>query len=607
MLQDLVDRAFLEDFLSGVSNASGMTALVYDSQRRLLATGVARRSTTDLTQVTELPLRLTHLRVMADEPPAHLDLYETDNGAYLVAGIHLEQLVVGHVAIGPFALPSEPRRAEDSEADGAPDAPGAGPGQDLAAEASRDRADESFPVLDPVWNAKPIRTVRWAARMLSDACRRERRTQNTQSELALVGDIAGLVAGERDLQTVLNRIAAQTAQVMQCRFASLRLLKAEKQELEMVAGYNLSQRYLEHGMLRDATNPIDTAALEGEVIYVADATDDARVQEPQEARREGIVSVLTTGLLYRGTAVGVIRVYTDRPQRFRPAQRDLLKAVASQAATAITTARLLEDRLSALETQRELELARQVQDRMHTRDLPNHHAFDLAHVFRPSSTLSGDLVDFVPLREGDFAIFIADVVGKGVPAALLGASLRGALRSAVHRTPDFGALFTALNQQLCQETESGEFVTALLLRVLPDEQRFEFVSAGHEPPLLLRDGRVRRVEEGHLVLGLDPSERYQTMDRDFNPNDVLLLYTDGAIDAVNYDGDHFGRQRLDDALHAGYDMSAKGIVENALWSIRRFSGLAEQADDITMIAIKSAPRGAASPPPETNAPASLSQ
>ena len=113
-----------------------------------------------------------------------------------------------------------------------------------------------------------------------------------------------------------------------------------------------------------------------------------------------------------------------------------------------------------------------------------------------------------------------------------------------------------------------------------------FASAGHEPLLLLRDGSLRVIDEAGLVLGVDPHEAYKVHRITVKPGDFLVLYTDGAIDAANFDGELFGRRRLHASLRQHGALAPDEVLHNIVWDIRRFVGLAEQADDLTLVGLR---------------------
>ncbi len=577
MLRDLTDTAWLEDFAGGLARAAGLRVCVHDSRGGLIAASAAQSEFARMTGHAPgtLPADLRMVPVPAHDPPAKVAYVDCGGVWFIVAPVHVDEADAGFVAVGEFreqSLSGEQWRQAAERA-----------GTDLPTVI---RAWEALPVLDRSGTSRAVVTVRWGARLLSDWGRRASRLIAATEEVALVGDIAALLNGEEDLQRVLDRIVSETARVMQCPSASIRLYDAGTRELTIKAVHNLSPQYVGKGAVVVAPGSIDELALAGQVVHVDDAQADPRIQYPDEARREGIVSMLTAGMIYRGSPVGVIRVYTRQRRRFRKAQRDLLRAVGYQAATAIIHAQIAAERLRNAETQRQLALAGDLQRRMVRTPPPPHPRIESGLVFRPSLQVGGDFCDIFELPDGRLAAVVGDVVGKGIPASLLMSSVRGALRAASSWCADPAELLTRLNRQVCRETLPREFVTLLIVAVDPERRELTYVSAGHEPALILRGPAVLVLEESELVLGIEPGERYRGRVQSLEPGDFVLLYTDGAVEARNFADEQFGRERLCDALRTHAKLSVPQALSSILWDVRRYVGLAEQLDDVAMVGVR---------------------
>jgi len=422
--------------------------------------------------------------------------------------------------------------------------------------------------------------------MLADWCRNEARLAAAAEELSLLGDIGELLSGGRDLRTVLDHIVAETARVMSLQYCSLRLYNPQTEELTVAAGYNIHETSGTEQTFLRRENPIDDAALRGNIVYVEDATRDRRIRFAKEARRLGIVSGLAAGMIYRGEPVGVLRVYADHKKRFRARHRNLLRAVASQAAIAVVNARLLEERLRSVAMERQLATAGEVQARMVRTPPPQHPKLESALLFEPSSHVGGDFCDIFLLPDGRLAAVVGDVVGHGVPAALLMASARGALRAGARCIPSLAGLVEQLNDHICRETTTAEFVTLLLVAADPGANRLRYVNAGHQPLLLLRGDDVVQPDEADGILGLEPKQRFAEHVLELRPQDFVLLYTDGVVEAMDFEGRLFGRDRLLAALRQYGTLKPDQALRNILWDVRRFVGLAEQSDDLTMVGLR---------------------
>src|ERR1051325_3565590 len=201
---------------------------------------------------------------------------------------------------------------------------------------------------------------------------------------------------------------------MKAKACSIRMLDENNGHLVIKAVHNLSQQYQGKGPVTIEQNPIDQAALGGEMVRILDAPNDPRTQYPEEAREEGIVSGLICGLIYRGKAVGVVRIYTGTQHEFSPFEEALLRGVAAQSAAAIVNARLLADRIEAERYQRQMVYAGQVQRRMIPANPPVLSHVKIGAVYRPTYNVGGDFYDFIQLPKGNLGVGIADVSGKGL-------------------------------------------------------------------------------------------------------------------------------------------------------------------------------------------------
>jgi serine phosphatase RsbU (regulator of sigma subunit) len=312
------------------------------------------------------------------------------------------------------------------------------------------------------------------------------------------------------------------------------------------------------------------------------------VQYPQESIREGIVSMLSIGMRYKGRPIGALRLYTSEEQSFSPLQIDMLKAVASQAAAAIENARLATEAAEAEALEAQVRMARDVQQRMIPDNPPAMAGIEFASVYEPCYALGGDFYDFIPLPDQNIGLAVADVSGKGVPASLIMATVRSALRAHVDYIYYLYEVLQRVNVMLFRDTKPSEFVTLVYGVLDTKNKRLTYCNAGHPPGLLLRDGTVSELSSNNLVLGVDPDEKYTQSIIDLRAGDALLLYTDGVLDAMNFGQQTYGRQRLIAAFIEGGRTadSAQSIADHILWDVRKFVGLTKRTDDVTMIVVK---------------------
>ncbi|MDX1682884.1 MAG: SpoIIE family protein phosphatase [Phycisphaeraceae bacterium] len=433
--------------------------------------------------------------------------------------------------------------------------------------------------------AAAVQLLYLLASAITRLCGREYEVRRRVDELSTLYNLSTLLAGYRDLQQILDHAAQSAAEVMDVKAASIRLLDDDGKEATPRAVFNLSQDYLEKGPLVVERSEIYRAALEGEVVYVEDMRTDPRALYPEDAEEEGLVSMLFAGIIYKDKPIGVIQLGTEEKRSFGPYQKRLLKAVAQLVATAIENARLNAVRRESERVQRQLHLAADVQRRMLPSEVPSVPGFEIAARYVPSFELSGDFYDFLPLGD-HIGIVVGDVVGKGVAASLLMSSVRASLRAYAQDLYDIDAILQRVNEAMSRDTLPNEFATLFYGVIDPATLRMTYCNAGHDPPLLMRNGEVIELDTGGMIVGVDAGQSYEKGVLDLEVGDAILMYTDGLIDAMNFEDEKFGRDRMREAFSESVDRPAQQMVNHVLWQMRRFAGLKRLVDDTTLVGLK---------------------
>jgi sigma-B regulation protein RsbU (phosphoserine phosphatase) len=286
---------------------------------------------------------------------------------------------------------------------------------------------------------------------------------------------------------------------------------------------------------------------------------------------------------YKGRAIGVLRIYTAEEQEFSPLQINLLRAIAAQAAAAIENARLIAESIESERLERQVRMAAEVQQRMLPQHPPRLKGLELSAIYVPNFELGGDFYDFIELPDDNVGLVIADVSGKGIPASLIMASVRASLRAQLDNLYYLYEAMGRVNRMLYRDVKVGEFVTLFYGVIDARNRRLTYCNAGHPPPLVLRGGKTIELQSDNMILGPNPDELFQQSMFELESGDVLLMYTDGLADAMNFEGEIFGRDRIRQALIASSSGNADGIAQGVLWHMRRFAGLTKRTDDITMV------------------------
>ncbi|HEY6196414.1 MAG TPA: SpoIIE family protein phosphatase, partial [Candidatus Eisenbacteria bacterium] len=254
----------------------------------------------------------------------------------------------------------------------------------------------------------------------------------------------------------------------------------------------------------------------------------------------------------------------------------------NEMAAGLENARELEKQRDRLEN--ELEVARRIQARLLPAAAPRIPGLDVAGLSESAREVGGDYYDHLDLGGGRLLLVIADVSGKGVPAALLMSGFRASLMSqdTSDGAPDVVA--GRVNDFLHKSVEPGRFVTAFFGFLDADSGRFVYVNAGHNPPVLLRaGGTVEMLHEGGLILGIVPGSPFLRGETTLAPGDLLVLYTDGVTEGADAAREQFGEERLIASIRAARSTGASELAHRIVREVRTFEGESGPADDITVL------------------------
>jgi sigma-B regulation protein RsbU (phosphoserine phosphatase) len=275
----------------------------------------------------------------------------------------------------------------------------------------------------------------------------------------------------------------------------------------------------------------------------------------------------------------------------------LLRSVASQTGLALENSRLTEafakeaaqkERLNA-----ELEIAREVQERLFPQELPKVTGLEYFGACRPALGVGGDYYDFLELPDGKFGIAIGDVSGKGIGAALMMASLQASLRGqALHSGDDIAGLMTHINTLVYEASTTNRYATFFYAQFDPSSRKLSYVNAGHNPPYLLRrnagDVEVIPLEVGGAVVGMLPSMivRYEQGDVQLEQGDLLVGFTDGISEAMNPREEEWGEDAMLSELKTLNGKRSEEIIQHIVAAADKFADGAKQHDDMTMIVVR---------------------
>jgi len=401
--------------------------------------------------------------------------------------------------------------------------------------------------------------------------------------------ITTMVAGNFELQEVLDRLAEAAVKITHTQACSIRLLDDDASDLKMRSTYGLSESYRNKGPVTK-DDPVIKEAFRGREVVLDDMRVDSRVKYQKKTIEEGLISQLTVPMIFRGKPIGVVRLYSPKPNRFGDDARSLARLVATQCAVAITNARLYSRAIEGARISEQMRLGAVVQRRMIPDKAPCVSGLDIAAAYQPCFQVGGDLYDFFMLNEHTIAIGISDVIGKGIPAAIMMSLFKGTIRAysdGGFERHSMEEVITKLNNAACRECREGEFITLFIGAIDTKNKTISYCNCGHEPAFLIRCNQITELNSGGMVLGIMPDAEYEIGKVEYQQDDIFLMFTDGLIDAMNFDGDIWGKEELLDVLNrCNCQSTASELVRMILQYRRRFVGLAPQIDDTSIVAVR---------------------
>ncbi|MBI1336868.1 MAG: SpoIIE family protein phosphatase [Phycisphaera sp.] len=423
------------------------------------------------------------------------------------------------------------------------------------------------------------------ANSIARLCYDEQQLRQRVEELSSLHQISTLMSTARSLQDVLDTAVRSVVTVMKVRAATIRLLDDDGDELILKAYHNLSEKYINKGPVRINESEFFQISLEKGWSYVEDMATDTRIAYPEQAREEGLISMLNVSMVFHDRPIGVLRIYTGVKRVFTPSEIQTIQSVGSLLATSIERARLDAETAESQRIQRQLVIAADVQRRMLPAAPPKVPNFQFAARYVPSFELGGDFYDFIQL-DGHTGVAVGDVVGKGIAAGLLMASVRASLRAYAQDVYDLDEIISRVNIQLTRDTLDNEFATLFYGVFDPQTLRLTYCNAGHEPPLLLRKGMFIELDTGGMIVGIDEHQQYEKGLLQLEVGDLLLIYTDGLSEAMDFGQRMFGKDRIRQALLDAKDMTAQQALNHVLWQMRRYVGLNRGSDDLTLVTVR---------------------
>ncbi|MER3427623.1 MAG: hypothetical protein C4334_05920 [Pyrinomonas sp.] len=403
--------------------------------------------------------------------------------------------------------------------------------------------------------------------------------------LALISKVGVTLLASVTLDETLRQIASLVFDAVPAERCIIMLRSGETGQLDVrVAATRVTRETV--GEFRVSRSVIEEVIGHGRSVLTSDAEHDPRFAHTTTVR--GIRSVLAVPLGVEDRIFGMI--YADSPLievRFTEDHLKILTTLASVAAIRVENARLAEERIKRERLERELQLAREIQQRFQPAAPPRIEGYELEGISFPCYEIGGDYYDFI-LRPDEKLIFtLGDVSGKGTSAALLMSSLHAAVHAHAFSPDPAVEKVREINRYLATNIPTNRFVTLFYAELSAASGEIEYVNAGHNPPLIVRaTGEVERIEATCLPLGIFEEAPFAGGSNRLDAGDVMVIYSDGISEACDEQGREFGIESLIEVVVANRRLAVSALRDQIEGALSRFTHGAPATDDVTLVILK---------------------
>ncbi|MBI3004741.1 MAG: PP2C family protein-serine/threonine phosphatase [Ignavibacteriales bacterium] len=390
-----------------------------------------------------------------------------------------------------------------------------------------------------------------------------------------------------DLEKLLGIILNLALRNLDAERGTIYLIDEERRELwsKVLKGARLVEIRLPIG-----TGISGYVAKTGKTVLISDASKDKRFYSGID-KKSGFQTKTMLCMPMRNRSkkiIGVFQIINKKQGQFSEEDKLFLAAFSDHAALAIENARLHLASLEKERVERELSIAAEIQQRLLPEQLPAIKQYDVAAAAFPCRTIGGDFYDVVELDDHRFAIVMADVSGKGIPASLLVSTLHASFRAYIQAQTDLAALVTRLNKVVYDNTTPDKFITFFIMILDVHSHTVNYVNAGHNSPFLFRgnNGKIEELAASGLPLGMIGDSEYTASTLQLEAHDVVVLYTDGVTEAMDKSQNQYGEDRFRHCISSSLESAAVALKDKILVDVREFVGLEPASDDLTLLVAK---------------------
>ena len=423
--------------------------------------------------------------------------------------------------------------------------------------------------------------------------KRAARVLTAEQKYELLRDISTRIRGTFNLQEILNHLLDAVRTIIEYDAAGIFVLNEgpfhTRYHLPQTVIAGIVQRGFDERppgtdeMLTKGKGIVGHVIHSGESIVINDIRTDPRYVEGRKAT----CSEIAVPLVREGRSYGALNLESDRANAYSEHDLEIMHFLADAASLSIDRAIVHEEILEKRKMENQLQIAKEVQERLLPSEPPRITGYEIAATCLPTYEIGGDYYDYIDLDDGLLGIVVADVAGEGVPAALLATAFKALLFAHAKTVRDPVGLLAKLGHVIPEFTRRRDFVTVFYGILDTRRHRLLYANAGHNQPLLVRsNGVVERLEPVGPGLNIIEDPVYEAKELVLGMGDGVVIYTDGVVEVFNRQGAQFGLERLEETSKRLTARSAGAMVEEIVRVTRRFSGSAIYDDDFTLVILK---------------------
>ena len=414
---------------------------------------------------------------------------------------------------------------------------------------------------------------------------------SSREQLSVLYDAAQIVSSEEDFQKTLDNILQLLAQQFKFDLCVIRFLEPESKTLMVKSLVGVSSKHFgqfERNLNMDTY--IGQAFLTNSTTVVNDTDNIDKPLSAEHIKRDGITCLAHTPIIFEGEPIGILSAFSKTAKGiFTNEFIALFENLAGQISIAWRNHQQLQKLLRVREQEREMQIAKDIQMGLLPANLPDLEHITIAGLCVPAHQVGGDYYDFIERENSSYDLIIADVSGHSIGSALIMAETRTFIHARMDTIKQPAVMLKALNGYFLKDLDRSDlFVTMFYLQYNPLSHRLIYSNAGHNTPLLWKnkEKQVITLDAEGLIFGITGDITFEQKATDLEAGDILLLYTDGIVEAENNDKDLFGIDRLGKLLEEGCHLEPQELIDQIMTQGRLFTGMRHFNDDITLVVMK---------------------